>query len=645
MASSGHLLVQQSPMVSARIKLLVNNDLKTICRAYGQAVSGTKVNLQARCITILESLVAGGDVTRFNEFSARVNNHGLLPLKTSPAATARPGYNMPAGSPVAPRPGYPSATRLEFKSSPFYERLEVVLRAQDLPEMPQNRHTVKANLILTDEQARRLSADPQQYRLMVYCAQPNLYDSCDIAFPPQIEIKVNDDDVKANFKGLKNKPGSTKPADITRMVRLRAGYPNKLSVCYALTTKRYLYTIWLVRYVAPEALVQKIRANRVFPKHKVIEEIQRLNNDPDISAMSSKMSLKDPISTSRITVPVRSTICSHNQCFDASYFLQLQEQAPTWQCPLCNKTVSFESLSVDKYFDEILQNTPRSTEQVTIEPNGEWRVITDEEKAPGSAAKNAPRASYDDDFDDDDDLVELDGDKQAVKKESTQAALNAFSTPPLSSREPSVAQSHPQAGNKRSAAIIDLTLSDDDDDDEPIRPSKRTRPDDSSRSHPYVHTPTSVLDASSKPTDALHRPPSVNPSGNYTPNMMAPLKSPISLSPFNTTTAPAAAFGAPSDLNTRPSSHMSTSAGGFPNSWSSFRSPSLPFADVRDAARRSSASKSPLMSWQTAPSNASIPDTQQARSHTYRGFSQDQSNLQLPNNFLPNGWGDSASPG
>lgn len=50
MATSGHILQQQKPHVETRIKTLVNDSLKEICRAYGQAVSGNKAHLQARCI-------------------------------------------------------------------------------------------------------------------------------------------------------------------------------------------------------------------------------------------------------------------------------------------------------------------------------------------------------------------------------------------------------------------------------------------------------------------------------------------------------------------------------------------------------------------------------------------------------------------
>ena len=73
---------------------------------------------------------------------------------------------------------------------------------------------------------------------MVYCAADATSSSqVDIEFPYQFEIKVNQDEVKANLKGLKNKPGTTKPADITSLLRHRAGYRNEMIITYALTKK------------------------------------------------------------------------------------------------------------------------------------------------------------------------------------------------------------------------------------------------------------------------------------------------------------------------------------------------------------------------------------------------------------------------
>lgn len=91
--------------------------------------------------------------------------------------------------------------------------------------------------------------------------------------------------------------------------------------------------------------------------------------DTDIQATSSKMSLKCPVSTLRIDVPCRSTICTHNQCYDAPSFLQLQEQAPTWTCPVCGKIVGFEALTIDQYVRHTglsISRTKLNTDMSTI---------------------------------------------------------------------------------------------------------------------------------------------------------------------------------------------------------------------------------------------------------------------------------------
>lgn len=375
--------------------------------------------------------------------------------------------------------------------------------------MPQNRNTVKATINLSTEQCQRIASEGM--RLLLFCGLSqgmNPYHGVDVAFPNQIEIKVNGDDIKANFKGLKNKPGSTKPVDVTEKFRTRPPrYDNQVSLTYALTGKRYSFIIYMVRHIKPDTLTERIKQQNVIPKQKVIDELKKANEDPDIEATSTRMSLKDPISTMRISLPVRSAVCKHIQCFDGSMFLQMMEQAPLWNCPICNKTISFQSLCVDKYFEDILRNTPGSIEKVDVEPTGEWRVIKEEEDEQPNGTSNKPRASYDDDFDDD--LIEMtEPSNKAVNGLKSQPSAvrssvpGSFHTPPLSSREPSVAQSAVsanRAGNKRpSGAVIDLTLS-DEEDEQPPRPAKRLQTD-STRSQGNVNisnsynTPPSIPD-------------------------------------------------------------------------------------------------------------------------------------------------------
>lgn len=108
------------------------------------------------------------------------------------------------------------------------------------------RDQVDCKITLRPDVADKLTTDPS-IRAMIFCASEPIshFAKVDIAFPHQVEVKVNMDEVKANLRGLKNKPGSTRPPDITALLRKRANYENMLSLTYALTHKvRFLFFRW-----------------------------------------------------------------------------------------------------------------------------------------------------------------------------------------------------------------------------------------------------------------------------------------------------------------------------------------------------------------------------------------------------------------
>ncbi|KAI4612199.1 hypothetical protein J4E83_007750 [Alternaria metachromatica] len=483
MASS---MQQMAATITERSKTLINNDLKKILKEEGTSQTGNKAALQARVIGLIANAVARSDTDLLRRLQYRVQHHGEAPppATSSPVASSysQPpppianGYSMangyqsngayqpyqqPQQPPMPPRPTY------FFKESPFFEIRELILSNMSLDASPTHRATISRNLTLNESQSGRLKTDPS-LRLLLFSAleQPLApFSRLDIAFPSQIEVKVNDDEVKANYKGLKNKPGSTRPADITDFVRTKvANQRNSILITYALTQKasrseKYNLFVYLVRKYSVDELTQRIKKRHVITRQSVLNEMMKKANDPDIEVGSSVMSLKDPISTLRIVTPCRSTVCTHNQCFDADSFLQLQEQAPTWTCPICSKTISYEGLAVDQYVEEIL-NKAQNTDQVTIQPSGQWSTEKDEKPK-----QNGHNGHHDDS---DDDLIEIpDYRIQAIKTEAAPTPTS-LSTPPLPSRETSTA---PRSGQKRKSEVVDLTLS---DDDEPVRPTKKS---------------------------------------------------------------------------------------------------------------------------------------------------------------------------
>ncbi|KAI9661596.1 MAG: SUMO ligase siz1 [Bathelium mastoideum] len=499
----------QVEKLSRQIKRLVNSNLKEICRSEGLPVSGVKATLQNRILERLNEVNISGDTAILQRLENSVNNRGASPSGYQDYHQNRASSSaFSASSPTMPgqwaNGGYAQSARayapLAFRTSPFYAFVEPLTKTVDLPgtfphilgfrsalrkapAMTSHRHTVATTLALNQDQAARIRSDPQ-LRICLFCGSDSglgRYEQLDIAFPSQIEVKVNADEVKANYKGLKNKPGTTRPADITDFIRKTTNYDNAISITYALTQKdaksqqantsqKFTLIAYLVKTTSVGELTEKIKRRAVISKQKVLDEMITRANDPDIVATSSVMSLKDPISTLRIQIPCRSTVCSHNQCFDVASFLQLQEQAPTWTCPVCNKLISFEALVVDQYVQDILAHT--SADQVTIEPNGNWSH-GDSSTIQSSNGRNLQND------DSDDDLIDITDTRiyQVKKEEPPSASSHSMvaHTPPLTSRDSSSAP-HSSSNKRKRQEVIDLTLSDEEDDEPPHRPSKRHAP-------------------------------------------------------------------------------------------------------------------------------------------------------------------------
>ncbi|KAK5206074.1 E3 SUMO-protein ligase pli1 [Exophiala xenobiotica] len=362
-------------------------------------------------------------------------------------------------------------SRIVFKKSPFYNIIRPLTQTLECRARETSRETARLTVTLGQQVRDQLESD-STYRIMVFCAGEGFPSfasrESEIAFPHNVELKCNSDEVKVNLRGLKNRPGSTKPADITDLLRKKPpNYPNIVEMIYALTSKakpttqKFYLVVNIVQKKSIDSLVSEIRRGRTISKDQVLREMRMKADDPDIVATSSVLSLKDPVAYTRIVTPCRSIGCNHNQCFDAGCFLQLQEQAPTWTCPICNKAAPWENLVLDQYVNDILNSTPTDTEAVTVQPDGQWAIQKETESS--NQRKHNPTPS-DDDYDDDDDgdLVEI-GDKPNIRLKVETLTPRSVRTPPFSSREESSAPSASRSSNKRPREdVIDLTLSDDE---------------------------------------------------------------------------------------------------------------------------------------------------------------------------------------
>ncbi|KAI0417303.1 PINIT domain-containing protein [Xylaria grammica] len=500
MASSNSEIRQLERMLST----LLNKQLQQICQQNQLRTGGVKAELQNRIKNaLIENYTASP--YDFRKIQTSIQNmvrgppgHTPQPTMAHPYPTGS-DYAPPAqqytraSSTAQPLSSYSSSSTgstsnpryygnahqvlrdLQFKPSPFYSIHSRIGDIKTCDVMTQHRNTIHLSIRVGEHPTLANLGNDKSYRVMVFCAADN-NSIQDIAFPHQSEFKVNGGEIKTNLRGLKGKPGTTRPVDVTGSLRLKpSNYNNNIEFTYALTNKKFYLATYLCKMVSVDELVAKIRSRKI-AKTTVIQEMTRKANDPDVVATSTVLSLKCPLSYTRLRTPCRSVLCLHIQCFDADSYLQLQQQGPQWLCPICNQSAPFENLAVDEYVRDILERTMDSTEQVTIEPDGVWSTQLTETAPKKFRASNANTSI---DVEDD---VSVVTDNPSYSNEGYDTphyatpirTLMGGGTPSSGSREPSGAPR--SGGTKRPALeVIDLTLDSDEDDAPLLRPSKKSR--------------------------------------------------------------------------------------------------------------------------------------------------------------------------
>ncbi|MCO5592520.1 hypothetical protein L7F22_046523 [Adiantum nelumboides] len=106
------------------------------------------------------------------------------------------------------------------------------------------------------------------------------------------------------------------------------------------------------------------------------------DSDSELEVVSEwvTVNLRCPMSGSRIKVAGRFKPCMHMGCFDLHTFVQLNERARKWQCPICLKNYSLKDLVIDPFFTQItraLESYDEDVSEVEMKPDGFWRPKLD----------------------------------------------------------------------------------------------------------------------------------------------------------------------------------------------------------------------------------------------------------------------------
>jgi len=161
------------------------------------------------------------------------------------------------------------------------------------------------------------------------------------------------------------------PIDITLLTNLNKYEPNIFHIQWSNDPNTYVAGVYMAEQLTSEDLLVELK-KRDLRSSDLSKEFIKNNYDNSVSLCV--VTLKDPITTQRMKLPAKGKDCKHLQCFDARYFIQMNEKKETWACPICKKRVEFENLEIDEFFLKILQssNLSEEIENVTLFNDGTW---------------------------------------------------------------------------------------------------------------------------------------------------------------------------------------------------------------------------------------------------------------------------------
>ncbi|KAK9076664.1 hypothetical protein SSX86_004998 [Deinandra increscens subsp. villosa] len=256
----------------------------------------------------------------------------------------------------------------------------------------------------------RISPDDKIY---LFVAQTdNVETSSCLINPQQVSFLLNGEGVDKRtylYKFPHRDPGPQMPTPVTHMLK----YGSNLLQVVGQFNGRYIIVIGYMSVVS----------NPSFPTipDYVPAVAAQPDSDNEISEGPSKISLKCPISFSRIKIPVKGHSCKHLQCFDFDNYVEINSRRPLWRCPHCSQSVCFRDIRIDQSMVKVLKEVGEDVSYVKISGDGSWEAVTENISNEHTEKSNdAPPSNQDpttQNVDDIMDLTENDNDMENIDKD------------------------------------------------------------------------------------------------------------------------------------------------------------------------------------------------------------------------------------
>lgn len=154
------------------------------------------------------------------------------------------------------------------------------------------------------------------------------------------------------------------------------------------------FSISVVRVVPVDELSSRVVTFRTLTPESCMQRVRSSFSATavdDVVELSRKISLRDPISFTRVSVAARGMLCAHLQCFDLVNYLRFNQSAADFRCLICSGFVPVEALVVDAFMQTVLNQLPvhDDIDDITVFPDASW--------SPVISTPNANQSDSDDD--------------------------------------------------------------------------------------------------------------------------------------------------------------------------------------------------------------------------------------------------------
>ncbi|KAF4117891.1 hypothetical protein G5714_002444 [Onychostoma macrolepis] len=375
-------------------------ELRLLLSKMGKSKSGLKKDLMKRVVDLLHNECSPELLSAVREL------HKLRQVSKDAHRSSKPSpveiISMPACvSPEKPQTPISVHTEPQMIELPFYQTLDTILSPTPLVPMCGGALqksdfyfiSVQVNK-LRSRAASRLSPVQHQFKwcsgevllwLSEYFNMICYSESVGVEedqYPPNIVVSVNHCALCPIQSTYSSDKTGTEPSRPCRPIDLTPDlYPtftNRFSVIWGHFGKSYSAAVYLVRLVSSQDLLDQLRRTAVEQQELCRRRVsEKLRSDPEneISTTGLQVSLICPLAKMRMCVPCRARGCAHLQCFDASFYLQMNEKKPRWTCPVCHRYAPFDELRIDSLLCEVLEKCGEDVEEIEYLSDSSWRAV------------------------------------------------------------------------------------------------------------------------------------------------------------------------------------------------------------------------------------------------------------------------------